>query len=601
MGILSGLLGGITAEADAGLERRAKAEAEGEKFERDQLKRIAEGDDYEPEVRQRAATALLEIAANPQKRGKTGSFLSRLVGTNPIEPHPSVRDFYRFIEAPQEIPGLASRTTAGRGAEGPPNPPAQAAAPPPPPQGAAAMAPTPMGQPGGGPPSVAMLGSPGGQGGTGAPPPPLQVTPGGLPATRAAIDAQTPVEAQAPPTVVPRRILRDPGEMVRTRYVNEAQGQVEGRIAGRIASGMTREEALALERRQAAGGSLGAVRGAVAGQLPNGDVAYASQDLRVGSPTFNKWLDDDGNIVEGFVPRTTSASTSSGVNRDGAARALFGVSYAQLKTPEDRAKADAYAVDFAGRLTGSQTAGRMDAAAVAPLSTEQRAQAETTQRSNLERFLTSYRTAEQMGKVVETGYTQYADARQNGRSVSPQSQAIVQSFARLLDTLSSVREPEYNRTGDNQSIMSYAEGKLTKWAQGGAGLADSEVAEIVKLTRDIVGRYQSFAREQASTTQQFARTYGLNIANILSPDLQGLLNTQGQGQPPPQASPGVVSGSNTPPPSVGASPSAGAPKVGDVVGNVYTGERRTDAQGNVYGQVDGRVVPLRQLQGQWYY
>lgn len=46
---------------------------------------------------------------------------------------------------------------------------------------------------------------------------------------------------------------------------------------------------------------------------------------------------------------------------------------------------------------------------------------------------------------------------------------------------------------------------------------------------------------------------------------------------------------------------SGSPQKGDFVGNVYTGERRTDPKtGKVYGNVDGRVVELTEHNGVWY-
>lgn len=559
MGILSGLLEGVMGEARANSERLRHAEDEQDTFNRDLLGKIAGDDSYEPEVRQRAATALLEMASSPRSK-KSGSYLSRLLGTNPLEVHPGVRDFYRFLETPEEIPGLKVRTVASQ-----PNPPAPAAAPPPPSQGAAAMPPTPAGQPGGGPPSVANLGSPLGPqtGPPGPPPGPLAVT-GGIQQALHAINAQTPVETQGPPTVVPRRILRDPYEVASTAAKAKTLGDLEGKRAGLNAAGATPEQTREALLRDVGGrvgvGGVGSIQ-SVAGEMPDGSPAYGILDKRPASPTFGKYIDPDTEeVLVNFRPRTTTGSTSMGAANEAQARALYGKPYAQLQPAEQQA------VLRAVQQNTATTAGlRTDAVNVAnagkPLTPEERLTQEQTLRNNLERIVQGARTTLQQAQVVETAYAQLAKNYEAGKPIGAQSQAVIQGFNRILDELSTVREAEYERTPTGQSLWNRFQGKLDQLAQGGAGLGIEELANVVKLARELAEGRKGYLRDQAAVTRNTIRSYRLEERNVLSPDTLAILN-EGV-QPPPQVTPGALPGSTTPAPN----PGAGAPpKVGDRVG-----------------------------------
>lgn len=420
------------------------------------------------------------------------------------------------------------------------------------------MPPTPAGQPEGGPPSVANLGSPLGPqtGPSGPPPGPLAVT-GGVQQAQQAINAQTPVETQGPPTVVPRRILRDPGEVVREKYTNEARGQVEGRIAGRISAGFTPEEARALERRQLAGS--GAQYQAVDGEIPDGKGGWVQTKA-----TFNRATGDyedlEGNVLTNFRSRTTTGSTSMGAANEAQARALYGKPYAQLQPAEQQAVLRAVQQNTA-TTAGLRTDAVNQADARAPLTPQERLTQEQSLRNNLERIVQGARTTLQQAQVVETAYAQLAKNYVAGKPIGAQSQAVIQGFNRILDELSTVRESEYARTPTGQSLWNRFQGKLDQLAQGGAGLGIEELANVVTLARELAEGRKGYLRDQAAVTRNTIRSYQLEERNVFSPDTLAMLN-EGV-QPPPQVTPGVLPGSTAPAPN----PGAGAPpKVGDRVG-----------------------------------
>lgn len=602
---LEGLLGGINATGEANRTAREKAEAEGNKFESDQLTSLINNEATDPEVKARAATALIQIAAG-EKRPR-GGYLSRMLGVDPIQAHPAVSQLLSFMKSPETVGGgIPVRVPNAPAAATPTVPlPTPAITPP---AGSAAMAAKPVTN-GGGPVSPAVVGSPGGGTAVPAVTPPPSPTPQAPPQPQALPVTAPPKDLGAailpnshltsPPGVeVPRQIFRDPGEMVRTKYVNEAQGQVEGRIAGRMAAGMSREDALALEKKTAAGGA-GSIQG-VAGELPDGGVAFGILDKRPTSPTYGKYIDPDTDeVIPGFRPRTTSASTSSGINRDGAARFLFGRSFAQLKTPEERQAADNYAVKFAGELAGAQTTGRGEAAAHIPLSTDQQmSQTRDLQKSwlALDAPLREMRRNLQIMNTAIGGF--------DGDPVGT-SEAVRVAFEKILDPTSVVREGEYARQGEGLSLLDRLDGLIQKYASGGGAIPKDILQQLVTTANTFANGLNSWNDAEGQRLEATASAYGIDPRLI-----RGLPPVGGSGTvgTPPPTVPGTAPKTPvlSPPPSPAnlAGPPAADVKVGQAVGNRFTGDIGTIRQladGRLLGKLpNGTIVELQALGGQYF-
>lgn len=145
------------------------------------------------------------------------------------------------------------------------------------------------------------------------------------------------------------------------------------------------------------------------------------------------------------------------------------------------------------------------------------------QQANLEASLSkSYqtntnaaRTAIQNANIVNTAYTEAINNLNSGKSIGAQSQAIVTAFNKILDPASVVRESEYARTPEGQSLINRMEGYATKLAQGGAGLSASELANIRDTANALSSGYQKYIENETNRIQNQVNTYGLNIGNIV--------------------------------------------------------------------------------------
>jgi DNA-binding NarL/FixJ family response regulator len=121
----------------------------------------------------------------------------------------------------------------------------------------------------------------------------------------------------------------------------------------------------------------------------------------------------------------------------------------------------------------------------------------------------------------------YAKAEQDiakGASINAASQGVLVSFQKILDPTSVVRESEYARSGDGQSLLQRIEGWATKIQQGGAGVTEEGLKEFVDLGKQFLNGYQEQMLNYAQRTKTQADNYGLNLENILTPDVIGLLD-----------------------------------------------------------------------------
>lgn len=79
-------------------------------------------------------------------------------------------------------------------------------------------------------------------------------------------------------------------------------------------------------------------------------------------------------------------------------------------------------------------------------------------------------------------------------SVASLDQALVTMFNKMLDPTSVVREGEYARTAEGQSLIARAEGLKTKFGQGGAGISNDTRRDMVNVAKTLLdvaeGRYQ---------------------------------------------------------------------------------------------------------------
>lgn len=615
---LAGLLGGITAAAEENRKYYRQREDEQADFERKELSRIAGDEAYTPDVRERAATLLMEVAANPGAR-KRGSFTERLMGVERVQAHPAMGELLKFFRTPVEksLPMWlvdTQRSAAAAPASAPPNPPAPEAAPPP----ASAAMPTtpPMGQAGGGPPSVANLGSPAGpvaqapqtepsnaQNGpaaAGSAPPALGVS-GRLP-----VDESTGAgpQGRTAPVLAPPRILRSPAEVAIETARARARGDIEGEIEG-LATFMPRDQAVEIIKAE----KLRAARG-LAGQTyaegniyqkPNG--TWVQTLYRRDNPSITMEIPAVAPSLRSVAAPTEEAQLAA---------ELFGGRYPQFATdpngllraisPAERAVLAQTQMRRTASQQGMNTSARMFAEANGPLSTSERGGREDRLRAELARHDEAYQTMLSQYGIMRTALNRFQQDPVGA------VEGIRVTFAKILDPTSVVREAEYARQGFGLSAFDKLRGMYQQYVEGGGNIPEPILREMVETARQFV----QGARERSVRIQQHYRN--IAIREQLNPD--NIIITLGQGGPP-AASPGTITApaptATAPagvqgqggPPALPAAPTAAAPARGAFVGNeVPAGARRgTHTSGRPVADIPGvGVVFITQgPDGKWYW
>lgn len=123
--------------------------------------------------------------------------------------------------------------------------------------------------------------------------------------------------------------------------------------------------------------------------------------------------------------------------------------------------------------------------------------------------------------------TAYEDAisSQDGESRAAADQALIVSFNKMLDPGSVVREGEYARSEQGQSLLNRAVGWLERLSKGGTSLTDSERAQIVDATQrmyqdylktynDDVDYYRDLAAQQGASPDNVAQYSGFPLKTI---------------------------------------------------------------------------------------
>jgi len=112
----------------------------------------------------------------------------------------------------------------------------------------------------------------------------------------------------------------------------------------------------------------------------------------------------------------------------------------------------------------------------------------------------------------------------SGGSLNAPSQVIINSFNKIMDASSVVRESEYARTGTGLSLVGQIEGLFTKLVAGGAGVSVKDLQDFVDLSNQLVEGYKQQQLNFAQRVKSQSDTYGLKIENIVTPDVLEMLN-----------------------------------------------------------------------------
>lgn len=108
-----------------------------------------------------------------------------------------------------------------------------------------------------------------------------------------------------------------------------------------------------------------------------------------------------------------------------------------------------------------------------------------------------------------------------GGNKSIATQAIIATFNKILDPTSTVREGEYDRTAQGQSLLQQIEGKVGNIVRGGGGVTDATLEDAVKLSNEYMTGAKSSIAQQNKRAIDFANQFGLNSNLVTSTKYEG--------------------------------------------------------------------------------
>jgi len=111
-----------------------------------------------------------------------------------------------------------------------------------------------------------------------------------------------------------------------------------------------------------------------------------------------------------------------------------------------------------------------------------------------------------------------------GKSINAASQGVLVAFQKLLDPTSVVRESEYARSGNGQSLWDRMQGTWQKINQGGAGVTMEELENFVETANVFLKGYENTALKHAKRMQVISERQGLDLNSILTEDMVNLIN-----------------------------------------------------------------------------
>lgn len=129
--------------------------------------------------------------------------------------------------------------------------------------------------------------------------------------------------------------------------------------------------------------------------------------------------------------------------------------------------------------------------------------------------LPSIKTLDELDKQnaeIHSIYSQYLDGK---LSANMTDQKLIMTFNKYLDEDSVVRESEFERTAQGQSILNRLKGYKDKVEHGGSGLSNSERADLVKSMALIHQAAQKRAQQDIEAYSDLALRYNINPSDIM--------------------------------------------------------------------------------------
>lgn len=125
-------------------------------------------------------------------------------------------------------------------------------------------------------------------------------------------------------------------------------------------------------------------------------------------------------------------------------------------------------------------------------------------------------------KLIEDSYNNIV----NGGDRSLNTQAIITSFNKILDPTSVVRESEYDRTAQGQSLLSQIQGKYDNLVAGGAGVTEQTLADAASIGKQYLEGAKASIEAENQRATQMAEQFGLNsdfVSSVGSTNVGGVV------------------------------------------------------------------------------
>jgi len=161
------------------------------------------------------------------------------------------------------------------------------------------------------------------------------------------------------------------------------------------------------------------------------------------------------------------------------------------------------------------------------LSPKEKVAAEDKLRKESTKLANSVKNFRQFSNNIDIGIDEFVSQQKSGGDLSAATQAVIFSFNKLLDEGSVVRESEFARTAEGQSLLSRLEGGVEQIEQGGAGVTLETIQSVQSIAKKLLGSAESINRDLLIPVRKSAEKQGLDIEAIFSPTTIELLKEAG--------------------------------------------------------------------------
>src|ERR1051325_2764822 len=142
----------------------------------------------------------------------------------------------------------------------------------------------------------------------------------------------------------------------------------------------------------------------------------------------------------------------------------------------------------------------------------QQFQATNDLQKQLMRYTQGARDMQRQYNVMKDAYDRLD--RGDARDLNATSQAIISTFNKIIDPSSVVRESEYARSPEGQSLLDALSGRVSALSQGGPGLTKESLKEFVDLAKVFVDNSQQSLQAANAQAIATAQAFGLNTSLV---------------------------------------------------------------------------------------